>query len=204
MDDRIEALIRKIRHLEKELAHEIEKRERQFYYHIVGRKVRFEKEVRQQHRALMQRLSRYFSEAALLNILTAPVIWCILIPTLFLDLSVSLYQAICFPVYRIPKVKREKYIIIDRHALAYLNVIEKLNCVYCGYFNGLMAYIREIAGRTEQYWCPIKHARKVEAMHSRYGRFLEYGDAEGYRAHLEKIRRDFDDLMREAEEEARP
>ena len=204
MDDRIEALIKKISHLEKELAQEIQKREREFYYRIVGRKVRFEKEVKKQHRALMQRLGRYLSEAALLNILTTPVIWFILIPSFFLDATVSAYQAICFPVYGIPKVKRRRYIIIDRHALSYLNVIEKLNCVYCGYFNGLMGYVREIAARTEQYWCPIKHARRVAAMHSRYGKFLEYGDAEGYRAHLEEIRRDFADLKVEAENEASP
>lgn len=34
--------------------------------------------------------------------------------------------------------------------------MEKVNCVYCSYFNGLMSYLREIAGRTEQYWCPIR------------------------------------------------
>jgi len=33
---------------------------------------------------------------------------------------------------------------MDRHHLAYLNVIEKLNCEYCGYANGVFAYVREI------------------------------------------------------------
>jgi hypothetical protein len=107
---------------------------------------------------------------------------------------VSIYHAVCFPVYRIPKVRRSDYIVIDRHALPYLNLIEKLNCVYCGYFNGLIAYVQEIAARTEQYWCPIKHARKVAALHSRYQHFLEYGDAQAYRDSIEKIRRDFADL----------
>ena len=91
-------------------------------------------------------------------------------------------------------MKRRRYIVIDHQSLAYLNLIEKLNCVYCSYVNGLIAYIREIAGRTEQYWCPIKHARLQASMHSRYGKFLEYGDAEGYRRRLEEIRRDFSDL----------
>ena len=40
--------------------------------------------------------------------------------------------------------------VIDRYALSYLNVIEKLNCVYCEYVNGLIAYVQEIAARTEQ------------------------------------------------------
>jgi len=197
MDTRIEALLEAMKKLEQELLDEFEKKEAEFYYRVVGRKVRFEAEVKKQHRALMQRLSRYLSEADLLNMLTAPVIWFILIPALFLDLSVTVFQAVCFRVYGIPRVKRRRYIVIDRQSLAYLNVLEKLNCMYCGYFNGLIAYVREVAGRTEQYWCPIKHARRQASIHSRYGKFLEYGDAEGYRSRLEEIRRNFRDLEAE-------
>ena len=194
MDTRIEALLEAMKKLEQEVLEEIEKKEAEFYYRVVGRKVRFETEVRKQHRALMLRVSRYLSEAPLLNILTAPFIWFILIPALFLDLSVTVFQAVCFRVYGIPRVKRRRYIVVDRQSLAYLNLIEKLNCMYCGYVNGLIAYVREIGGRTEQYWCPIKHARRIASMHSRYGKFLEYGDAESYRNRLEEIRRDFRDL----------
>jgi len=194
MDTRIAALLETIKKLEKELLHEIEKKEDEFYYSVIGRKVRFEAEVKKHHRELMQRLSPYLSEASLLNILTAPIIWFILIPALFLDLSVTVFQAICFRVYGIPRVKRRRYIVIDRHSLAYLNLIEKINCIYCGYFNGLISYVQEVAARTEQYWCPIKHARRLAAMHSRYAKFMEYGDAEGYRKHLEEVRRAFEDL----------
>lgn len=194
MNNRIEALLEAMKKLEQELLEELEKKEAEFYYRVVGRKVRFETEIKKRHRALMQRLAPYLSEAALLNILTAPFIWFILIPALFLDLSVTIFQAVCFRAYGIPRVKRRRYIIIDHQSLAYLNLIEKLNCMYCSYVNGLIAYIREIAGRTEQYWCPIKHARLQAPLHSRYGKFLEYGDAEGYRSRLEQIRRDFSDL----------
>ncbi|MFQ6758984.1 MAG: hypothetical protein D9V46_10200 [Deltaproteobacteria bacterium] len=194
MDTRIEALLEAMKKLEQEVLEEIEKKEAEFYYRVVGRKVRFEAEVKKQHRALMQRVSRYLSEAPLLTILTVPFIWFILIPALFLDLSVTVFQAVCFRVYGIPRVKRRRYIVVDRQSLAYLNLIEKLNCMYCGYVNGLIAYVREIGGRTEQYWCPIKHARRIASMHSRYGKFLEYGDAESYRNRLEEIRRDFRDL----------
>jgi len=86
-------------------------------------------------------------------------------------------------------------VVIDRHALIYLNLIEKINCVYCGYFNGLISYTQEIAARTEQYWCPIKHARKKASLHSRYRKFLEYGDAETFKNKLETIRRDFKDIQ---------
>ena len=43
------------------------------------------------------------------------------------------------------------YLAFDRHRLTYLNFAEKLNCEYCAYANGILAYFTEIAARTEQY-----------------------------------------------------
>ncbi len=128
---------------------------------------------------------------------TAPVIWSCLIPILLLDLFVTIYQAICFPVYGIPKVKRSDYIRLDRRHLAYLNWVEKLNCEYCGYANGVIASASEIAARTEQYWCPIKHALRMKSRHSRYRFFFDYGDAERYREQIEHLRRSFEDINKE-------
>jgi hypothetical protein len=108
-----------------------------------------------------------------------------------LDLSISLFQQICFRIYKIPRVRRKDYLTIDRQHLAYLNPIEKLNCTYCSYANGLMAYCREITARTEQFWCPIKHARRTLDTHHRARRFLDYGDAEAWRAELERVRSDW-------------
>ncbi len=42
--------------------------------------------------------------------------------------------------------------------------------------------------RTEQYWCPIKHVRKVLGSHSRYARFLAYSEAADFHAKLEGLR----------------
>lgn len=194
MDNRLLNLIEKIRELESELARDIESKEKEFFYRIRGKKVRFDREIQKRQHLLVKRLRHFLRDAPLLHFLTAPLIWFCLLPALFLDAIVSVYHAVCFPIYGIPKVKRGDYIVIDRHSLPYLNIIEKLNCIYCGYFNGLIAYVREIAARTEQYWCPIKHARKTRAVHSRYGKFSEYGDGEGYRKGIEKIRRDFHDI----------
>ena len=192
--NRLQELVEQIRKLEKELYAELQKKEEEFFYRVKGRKVYFEEATRQYHKTLVLRLRTYLREAPLLNILTAPFIWACLPPALFLDLVVSVFHSICFRVYGIPLVKRSEYIVIDRQSLTYLNIIEKINCVYCGYFNGLIGYVQEIAARTEQYWCPIKHARKTASLHSRYRKFLEYGDAEGFRRRLGEIRHDFQDL----------
>jgi hypothetical protein len=82
--------------------------------------------------------------------------------------------------------------VFDRGDLPYLNAMEKFNCFYCSYANGLAGYFREVAARTEQYWCPIKHARRIRNAHQRYPRFFEYGDAESYRKGLERLRRQFE------------
>jgi len=129
-----------------------------------------------------------------LVVLTAPVIYAVTIPLVLLDLLLVVYQAICFSVYGIPKVKRSKYLIHDRRHLKYLSPIERLNCEYCAYANGLAGYFTEIAGRTEQYWCPIKHAQRVISPHSRYGRFVEFGDANAFRRYSNELRRDFVDV----------
>lgn len=194
MPERIQELLRTIQELEQELRKEFVKKQKEYGYQIKNKKVSFEKEIKKQHRRLSKKIRYYLKEAPLLNILTIPLIWSCLLPALLLDLTVSLFQLICFPVYKIPKVKRCEYIVIDRHSLSYLNVIEKINCFYCGYFNGLIAYIQEIAARTEQYWCPVKHAKRSMAHHSRYKNFLDYGDGHGYRHSHKKVRHDFSDL----------
>jgi hypothetical protein len=192
--DKLEEIIGRIKELEKELRAEFDKKEEEFLYTIKGKKVFFQEETKRLHKKVATRISTYLYHASFLNILTAPVIWFCIMPALFMNLVVSIYQFICFRVYRIPRVKRSDYFIMDRQSLSYLNPIEKLNCVYCGYFNGLVAYVQEIAGRTEQYWCPIKHARKLSTFHKHYYKFLDYGDHRDYQARLEALRKHFRDL----------
>jgi hypothetical protein len=89
--------------------------------------------------------------------LSFPFIWFMLFPVAILDFFMEIYHHICFPLYGIKLVKRNKYIKIDRHKLSRLTFMQKLNCMYCGYVNGVMAYGVKIAGETEKYWCGIKH-----------------------------------------------
>ena len=192
--NKIEELLGRIEDLERELGEELHRKQDEFLYTIQRRKVVFEEEMRRRHKELAARLSDYVYDSGVLMILTIPVIWSALVPAVLLDVVVWAYQLVCFPIYGIPRVRRSDYVVIDRHALRYLNLIEKLNCMYCGYFNGVMAFVREVAARTEQYWCPIRHARPLRSVHGRYKKFFAYGDAEGYRANLAKVRGQFDDV----------
>ncbi len=194
MNERIQRLVQQIKQMEEELLIEIQKKEEEFFYEIRARKIRFEKKIKAQHKILVKKLPRYLYDAAFLNMLTAPVVWSCIVPVALLDLFATVLQLICFPIYGIPRVKRKDYIIIDRHYLSYLNTIEKINCVYCGYVNGVIGMALEIGARTEQYWCPIKHARRLRTMHSRYKNFMDYGDGLKYKEKLDEVRREFDDL----------
>jgi hypothetical protein len=51
-----------------------------------------------------------------------------------------------------------------------------------------MFFAREIVSRTEQYWCPIKHSRHIEAAPPRHADFIDYGDAHNYHARVERLR----------------
>jgi hypothetical protein len=177
-----------IRALERQLEVALAKRRIELNYEIHEGVVRFEQVVIARHRLLKARLLSYILGARPLMLLTAPAIYALIVPLLLLDLFVWVYQAVCFPAYGIPRVPRSGYLAFDRGQLAYLNAMEKLNCEYCAYANGLLAYVREVASRTEEYWCPIKHARRVLGAHARYGSFVDFGDADAYRHDLERLR----------------
>ncbi|MGE4399788.1 MAG: hypothetical protein AB7D29_09735 [Campylobacterales bacterium] len=189
---KISEIIEKIKALEVELEDEVQKRREEFFCDM-GKKITFKEQILAEHRKNIQNVFVYLAKTPILNLVTAPVIYSVIIPALLLDLFVYIYQAVCFPVYKIQKVRRSDYVIIDRHNLKYLNAIEKLNCLYCSYFNGLMGYVSEVAARTEQYWCPIKHAQNMKHMHSKYQNFFDYGDSEGFRQELGKLRKELKD-----------
>lgn len=178
MNGHIQNIIDRIRLLETELEGAFREQEQKFRYHVEGTRVRFEQQVREAHREMKMRWGEWLGRSRPLNILSAPVIYSMIVPLALLDISMTLYQHICFRLYSIPRVNRTDYVIMDRHRLAYLNAFEKLNCAYCSYGNGVIAYAREIAARTEQYWCPIKNARRVKGAHPRYDTFVAYGDAD--------------------------
>ena len=182
-------LVARIRSLEAEIDSRIAERRSQFHYAVKRNRVRFDRSVQARHRAFKLGFWRQMRQSPLRFILVSPIIYSLILPLALLDLFLGLYQAVCFPVYGLKKVPREDFIVVDRHHLAYLNPLEKLNCVYCGYGNGVISYAREIAARTEEYWCPIKHSRPIAKPHSRYVHFVDYGDAEGYRQRQEELRK---------------
>jgi hypothetical protein len=178
----LDDLMEKLRSVEAEIEVELARHREGLRYHLDNRRIVFEQEALRIQRAIKVKLSRYLRDANPKVALSAPVIYSLIVPIVLADLWVMAYQAICFPIYGIPKVRRRDYLVFDRHHLAYLNLLEKINCAYCSYCNNAIAFIREVAARTEVYWCPIKHARRVLGPHPHYQGFADFGDAEAFRA----------------------
>jgi hypothetical protein len=188
MNERITQLLAQMAALEDELRSAVNDQESRMFFQINGKRVEFERSVRDAHRKLKMNFFRWLVTNRPQNLITGPIIYGMVVPLLMLDLCVSIYQWVCFPIYGITRVRRSDYLVFDRRHLGYLNFIEKFHCTYCEYGNGLMSYMAEILARTEQYFCPIKHARKILGTHGRYKRFLDYGDAADYEARLEAFR----------------
>ncbi len=188
MNHKIEQIIEQIAALEHELHTVIEQEEGQLRYQLEGKRVLFEQAIKEAHHKVKVGVFRWFMTVRPQNYLTAPIIYGMAIPLFLLDICITIYQLTCFPIYRIARVSRGNYIVMDHQHLAYLNIIEKVHCLYCSYGVGLLAYSTEIIARTEQYFCPIKHARKVLGTHARYQHFLKYGEADNLHAKVEALR----------------
>lgn len=200
MRTKIDDLIARIRAAEEELQAEFSKKREQIGFLIENKRIRFARDVLAKQHLAHVGIWRFLRQSRISVILTAPLTYLGFAPFLLVDFFVTVYQRLCFPIYGIPRVRRADYMTFDRGDLPYLNAIERFNCFYCSYGNGVAAYFREVAARTEQYWCPIKHARRIVAAHDRYPRFFEFGDAEAYRKGLERIRDSFEAEKPEADQ----
>jgi hypothetical protein len=185
MVQRLDELLARISALQDEIEVEYRKAREE----LELKRIRLAEDLIRQRRHHKIGLFRFLLRTRFLAALTLPIIHLRWIPFILLDIFVTIYQAICFPVFRIPKVRRADYLIFDREGLPYLTAIEKFNCCSCG--NGIAAYAREVAARTEQYCCPIKHARRIRSAHGRYPGFFDHGDAEAVAQGLHGLRRQY-------------
>lgn len=193
MTDTLQKLYEQIGQLEERVAEELQLRREELRVELERGKVVFDRETREKHRKLAKKLRRFIYDSGVVGLFVmGPVLYAMIVPLVILDVSIFVFQSVVFSYYRIPKVTRSDYVVTDRNKLDYLNAFEKLNCAYCGYANGLAAYVREVLARTEKHWCPIRHARPTKSVHSQYRAFLDYGDAETYRAKYDEIRERYD------------
>ena len=178
MESKLRQLEKSLKELNLRLQKEYKKLEERYGFSIHKRGIKFLDNFRRKNKKFRIPVWKYAVPKDIRHILSLPFIYSMIIPSVILDLFITIYNHIALPLYHIPPVKRRDYIVYDRKFLDYLNLIQKVHCLYCSYVNGLFAYSVEIAARTERYWCPIKAASKPKTSHDWYDDFAEYGNPE--------------------------
>lgn len=181
MKSTIQEILSKIEALNNDLRVEYERLSEKYGFSIAKRKIIFLEEFRRRNRGFKLPAWKYVLPTNIRHVLSIPFIYGVFPVALLFDLTITIYQWVCFSLYRIPIVRRKEYFIYERRFLDYLNIVEKINCLYCSYFNWLAAYTVEIGARTERYWCPIKSAQKPKFSHGWYKDFADYGNPEDWK-----------------------
>lgn len=115
-----------------------------------------------------------------INIITGPLIYGMVVPLVFLDLSVWVYQYVCFPIYKIPRIERAQFNAFDRQELRYLDWVSKVHCSYCAYAMGVAAFGSAVIAATEAYFCPIKHQHKLQTTQASAVPYVDFEEPEGF------------------------
>lgn len=158
--DKISQILAEIKAKQQELYKEYEKLTKKYDFSFEKGKIKFSQNAKMYQEKFRIPLWKYISNPIIRHTLSIPFIYGMIIPAIILDTFLFIYQHTAIRLYGIPLVKRSEYIVFDRKHLSYLNIMQKINCLYCSYVNGLFSYAVEIAGRTEKYWCPIKAAKR--------------------------------------------
>ena len=205
MNEKIQKLLRDIRLKKEELKNdydslrskydtklndlwlEYQKLKEKYEFKVVWKKIIWNKDRLKELRKYRKSVLESIFSATVREILSIPFIWMMLIPAIFLDICLFIYQNTAIRLYNIPLAKRSDYIVFDRSQLVYLNWIQKIDCIYCSYVNWLFQYWVEVAWRTEKYWCPIKHAAKKHWTHNWEKYFAEYWDSEEFNKKIWKL-----------------
>jgi hypothetical protein len=181
MKDTIRDILAKIESLNTELREEYDRLSKEYGFYFEKKKVIFLDQFKRKNKTFKFPTWRYVISTNIRHFLSMPFIYGMIVPAVILDITLTIYQYTAFSLYRIPYVKRSDFFIYDRRFLDYLNLIQKLNCLYCSYVNWLFAYAVEIGARTERYWCPLKAAHKPRFSHGWYKDFADYGNPEEWK-----------------------
>ncbi|MDR3558870.1 MAG: hypothetical protein P4L62_04205 [Candidatus Pacebacteria bacterium] len=179
--DKIKEIIEKIDQLNEKLKKEHQRLAEKYGFSVREKGIVFLEKIKARNQKFRVPAWKYVCSKNIRHLISLPFIYVMIFPIFILDIFITLYHAVAFPLYGIPKVKRSDYVVYDRRFLDYLNIVQKVNCLYCSYANGFFAYAMEIAARTERYWCPIKAANKPKVYHDWYKDFADYGSPEEWK-----------------------
>lgn len=102
MDSELAGLVARLKQLEEGFERKLDARRAEFRYRLERDKVVFERSVAEHHRRIRTEILRFLRQSALMDLLTAPVVYSFVL----LDFSLAVYQRLCFPIWGIGRVRR--------------------------------------------------------------------------------------------------
>lgn len=94
------------------------------------------------------------------DIIAAVACYICIFPLFMIDIFIWQFQNIYFRNFQIPLIQRSQYIVLDRFSLSKLTFWQRINCLYCEYANGLIAFAKAVVNQMELYSCAIKHVHQ--------------------------------------------
>lgn len=179
-NQRIAKILETIEKLKKDLRKEYLGLQEKYDFFVQKRKIVFSLGAKNKQRAQKMNVWIYALTPDIKHLISMPFIYWMIFPAIILDIFLYFYQWAALLFYWIPRAERKDYFIYDRRFLVYLNIIQKFNCLYCSYVNWLFAFAVEVGSRTEQYWCPIKHAVNSDSEHKYFKYYSDYWDPEWF------------------------
>ncbi len=107
MNEKIRELLIRISSLEDEVEVLLREQQNQALHYLEDGKIRIKREVDEAHKLLKKGVIRWLIDSRPRNIVSAPFIYTMIIPFVFLDFCLSIYQWICFPLCKIGNVKEK-------------------------------------------------------------------------------------------------
>lgn len=98
MNGRINDILAQMAALEADLRTAVHDQESRMFFQIKGKRVEFERSVRDAHRQLKTGFLRWLVSNRPQNLVTGPLIYGMVVPLLMLDACASFYQWACFPI----------------------------------------------------------------------------------------------------------
>ena len=125
----VDRIVATIHEAEEALSEDVRDQQKRWQYDLHRGRVWFDKEVRHAHKQLKQGIPSFLRHGSVLNLLTTPIIYSLSLPFVLLDVWVSLYQWICFPIYGIDRVARAA-VLRDRPSQAWLSECDRESELY--------------------------------------------------------------------------
>ncbi len=117
MLSKIGEILKRMEELKSQLQSEYEALMERYDYAVENRKIVFSEKAKRFQKDVREGVFHYLLSAEIRHLLSIPFIYAMIVPTIVLDLFLTVFQFTAFPLYGIERVRRSDHILFDRKYL---------------------------------------------------------------------------------------